>query len=290
MHSGLVVLVGLLFAPLVDFWSHWGDGKAEVSGYSLVQPRYGELRRGRAILVYVTEPYSRSRFVKVDRFDPANPDQTTVLKLNHVRKFQTGLYDYSVMTSVFVDPTLDFAQLRATFTSQEWCGHVFEDARVGTSADVALQSYFEGESGRASVKGATLEDALFITLRSLATGDLDTRERKLTLLGSALQRRLKHQNAEGFETTVKFAEEPRERVVPAGTFAAHTATYRRQDGSSCDVWLEMPYPHRIVGWECSDGESAKLTGTRRLPYWQTHREGDERLLGDLGLSPMHTAP
>jgi hypothetical protein len=27
-----------------SFWTHWGDGKAEINGYTLQQPRYGELR------------------------------------------------------------------------------------------------------------------------------------------------------------------------------------------------------------------------------------------------------
>ena len=35
------------------FWEHWGDGKAELNGYKLVQPRYGEKRRGEAVLVEV---------------------------------------------------------------------------------------------------------------------------------------------------------------------------------------------------------------------------------------------
>lgn len=50
----------LLFAtPAVAsdiFWEHWSDGRAELSGYDLVQPRYGEKRHGRAVLVFVTEP------------------------------------------------------------------------------------------------------------------------------------------------------------------------------------------------------------------------------------------
>ena len=31
------------------FWSHWGDGRAEVVGYKLTQPRYGEPRAGEAV-------------------------------------------------------------------------------------------------------------------------------------------------------------------------------------------------------------------------------------------------
>ena len=29
-----------------DFYSHWGDGRAELSSYRMDQPRYGESREG----------------------------------------------------------------------------------------------------------------------------------------------------------------------------------------------------------------------------------------------------
>ena len=41
-----------------DFWKHWGDGKAELDRYALTQPRYGELRQGTAVLIFVTEDFS----------------------------------------------------------------------------------------------------------------------------------------------------------------------------------------------------------------------------------------
>jgi len=39
-----------------DFWSRWGDGKAEISGYRIETNRYGEMREGTVALIYVTEP------------------------------------------------------------------------------------------------------------------------------------------------------------------------------------------------------------------------------------------
>ena len=70
-------------ADVSAFWQTWSDGQAEVSGYRLVQPRYGQSRTGHAVLIYVTEPFSRKKKVKVDRYTPNNPDHFTVLKLNH---------------------------------------------------------------------------------------------------------------------------------------------------------------------------------------------------------------
>ena len=33
-------------APSRAFWDHWGDGRGELNGYRLVQPRYGAKRTG----------------------------------------------------------------------------------------------------------------------------------------------------------------------------------------------------------------------------------------------------
>src|SRR5438093_9924338 len=84
-----------------DFDTRWRDGKAELNGYRLTVERYGRPRVGRGVLIYVTESFSLTRHVKVD--DPSkNPvDTFGALKLNFVRHFQTGIYDYSTMVSLF---------------------------------------------------------------------------------------------------------------------------------------------------------------------------------------------
>lgn len=275
------------------FWSHWSDGKAELDGYDLIQPRYGEKRHGRAVLVYVTEPWSRARNVKVDRYNPQDPDHTMALKLNAVRKFQTGVYDYSVLTSVFVEPGRGFAPMEITFSMQEWCGHVFEEAHFGDKAEVRLNSYFEGESGEATLPtGANFvaEDTLLIGLRGLAADELERKSGVVTLLGSATQRRLKHMPVKAFESKIAWSDKPSEVTVPAGTFKVHEATWGRQGGDTCTAWIEVAYPHRVIGWRCGDGEEARMTGSKRIPYWNTHREGDEVLLKELGLEPVGFAP
>ena len=99
--SGLAQSVAL--ANENHFWQHWSDGKAEVNAYRVTQKRYSELRDGTIFLIYVTEPFSKSRHVKVDYYDQKNPDHTIALKLNIVERFQTGVYDYRLMTSHFFD-------------------------------------------------------------------------------------------------------------------------------------------------------------------------------------------
>jgi hypothetical protein len=87
-----------------------------------------------------------------------------------------------------------------------------------------------------------------------------------------------------------------ERVrVPAGAFEADVTTVRVADGREGRFWIERAYPHRILKWAWapatkggsrggSDGaDGGELTGSKRLPYWTLHRNGDERYLPDIGL-------
>lgn len=285
----LILAAPLLAAPAhadADaFWRHWSDGQAELNGYRLTQPRYGQTREGQAVLVFVTEPYSRSRLVKVDRYDPNDPDQLTVLKLNHLRTFQTGIYDYRVMTSAFTDPQRGFAPLEITFSGQEWCGHVFERITTpGGGVEVSVDSYFEGESTKTALSGPIVtEDTLFITARGLMAGGPGSAPAgSASVLTSALTRRLAHLPATAVATAFAWTG-PRSAKVPAGTFEVRTLEWTRGDRATCALDVEIAAPHRIVGWRCSDGEVAELTGSMRSPYWRQNREGDEKLLRKLGV-------
>lgn len=275
------------------FWAHWSDGKAELSGYDLIQPRYGELRHGRAVMIYVTEPWSRSAGVKADVYDRGNPDHTVALKLNAVRKFQTGIYDYSVMTSVFSEPRDHFKPMKITFSMQEWCGSVFEEDRFDADgAGLSLRSYFEGETGEHRLEGEELvsEDALWITLRGLASETLERPGGRVELIPSAMDRRFRHVAPSVSSSEIGWTTAPATVEVPAGSFEVYEASWVRQSGVRCQAQVEVPWPHRLIGWSCSDGEQAKLTGSARLAYWGTHSEGDERLLKELGLSLSSYAP
>src|SRR6267143_3220894 len=151
--------------PDPRFDALWHDGKAELDGYRYSVTRYGQLRRGRCVAVYVTEPFSRSKRVKVD--DPSRnaKDVLDVLKLNLVRDFQTGIYDYHTMTSLFVGSG-DLDPVKISFSSMEWCGNVYEELRLDPGLiSQKLSSYFEGESAAREAPrpgNGVLEEELFV--------------------------------------------------------------------------------------------------------------------------------
>ncbi len=111
-----------------EFKDYWYSGKAEITSYKLEQARYGEIHRGYDVLVFVTEDFSKQNHVKIDDPERARGDAVKVLKLNKIKKFGTGIYDYSMMDSVFTPVRKDDYPntLKISSSTQEWCGHTYK--------------------------------------------------------------------------------------------------------------------------------------------------------------------
>ncbi len=283
-----------------DFGAHWHDGRAELDGYRWSVSRYGELRLGQAVMIFVTEPFSDSRRVKADDPSKDPADTLDVMKLNLVRDFQTGIYDYNTMTSVFVR-TADFAPLKVSFTSAEWCGHVYEELIIDPKRiDQRFFSYFEGESSNGTLDGrdeGVVEDNLFILLRGLRGAYLEPGQKQsVPFLPGAFARRLRHLPLEWSTARIERLSGTQEVDVPAGTFTVDVYVVRPDDGREGRFFIEQQYPHRIVRWQWTATgtgpraneatETGELTGTTRVEYWQLNRNGDERHLDQLGLTAV----
>ena len=177
---------------------YWFQGKAEITSYKLSQARYGEIHKGTAVMVFVTETLSKSKQVKMD--DPlSNPkDAVDVLKLNLTKKFNTGIYPYSMMTSVF-SPIINFSSesgkydhaLKVTTSSQEWCGHTFTQLNQETNGySVDNKSYFESEGDvESKIPQTWLEDELWGCLRQ---NPKKLPVDKFEILPSTMSLRLRH--------------------------------------------------------------------------------------------------
>lgn len=299
----LLLLLGAshsLQAAAPTFESHWQDGRAELAGYRYFVTRYGERREGRCAMITVTEPFSASKHVKVD--DPSkNPADTfEALKLNLVRHFQTGIYDYNTMISLFTR-SRDFAPVKVAFSCAEWCGQVYEEEIFSPQSVTGfIRSYFEDESGpiRLPVPGGGIaEDDLFLLLRGLRGDFLPPgRARSIPFLPSPFVCRLTHRKAAWTVADIARSGELRPVSVPAGSFRAIYYAVRARDGRLGEFWIESAYPHRILKWLWTaprggpgqrmrgDGaDQGELIRSTRLPYWQLHGRGDERYLREMGL-------
>lgn len=275
-----------------DFWRTWGDGQAELNGYVLTQQRYGQTRVGRAVVIFVTETFSDSARVKADPGRHAKADEFAVLKTNINEHFQTGIYDYNLMTSVFarVDAGHGMAAglpVKGAFSSQEWCGQVFEAWWAAADRDTRFtrHSYFDGEAdqqGPLVSAGTWWADELFAAARGLSR-PLPANGGTVVMVPRMKESRLLHHPTAAVTATV--TRTPANVKVPAGTFAVEQVTLTRADGVVHIYQVERAAPHRLVAWEIVGQERAELTGTLRNAYWQHNRLGDEVLLNALGLKP-----
>jgi hypothetical protein len=283
----MVVLVAAAVPVMAqDFSAHWHDGKAEVNGYRLTVSRYGQDRAGYAVMIFVTEPFSESKHVKVNDHTKNPADTFDALKLNLVRDFQTGIYDYNTMVSVF-SRSSNFDPVKITFSSAEWCGHVytellFEKERVR----ISNSSYFEDESQTRLVPlkpGVVSEDNLFILLRGLRGDFLQPGQSKtIDYLPGVFFSRLTHKAVNPTRATVSRRAGFTDIEVPAGGFSVMVYDVET-DGRNGVFYVETEYPHRIIRWELAPDTEGLLTGSLRTKYWNLNHEGDEKYLEQLGI-------
>lgn len=298
--TGLLSLSAVAARSASDpaFASYWHDGNAELDGYRLTIQRYGHERTGRAVAVFVTEPFSRSRHVKLDDPTKSTGDALDVLKLNLIRDFQTGIYDYHTILTLFADAD-DFSAPKVAFSCSEWCGQVYEELNVSAGTlTQRVASYFEGESAQRTLvvpAGGIQEDQLFVLLRGLRGPFLaPSQRRSLPFLASPFYRRLAHRPTVWADATIERLSSAQSVRVPAGTFETDAYVIHPADGRTGRFDVERAYPHRIIRWSWKPAPGAsplggtdagELTGSRRLQYWRTHDHGDERLLDSLGIAP-----
>jgi hypothetical protein len=285
----ILALGGSSAAQPPDFWTHWGDGKAELNGYRLVQPRYGAKRKGTAVLIFVTEDMSDSLRVKADEGKHPASDVYPVMKLNLVRDFQTGIYDYNVLTSTFARVAAGWPVAKVSFSSQEWCGQVYHQLLPRKDRiEMVSHSYFDGEADKAGnlplPADGLFEDVLPIVLRGWQTSYLEPgQKRTVPLLPSLSRVRLLHRPLAWGKATISRAPEISTVRVPAGTFEVVTWTVATEGGSTTLYQFEAKPPFRLVRWASDDGEEGALLGSTRLAYWKLNAPGGESYLRALGL-------
>ncbi|MEM7577671.1 MAG: hypothetical protein AAF328_09360 [Planctomycetota bacterium] len=283
------------------FFEHWHDGKAEIAAYDLIYPRYGEMRKGTAVAVTVTEPFRWSPRVKAD-----TPDNSFgVVKLNLSEDFPTGVYDYNVMTSTFVatepapdsDGLLPGVPVKMTFSSQEWCGQVWQQAVFNPDGvEHEHRSYFENaadDNQKLPGYAAFLaEDALMLWARGLAGPTLEPGASvDVPLYRSAAVTRLNHAGV-AWDSAVLTRPEGTSRVRSEAigdveVFTMH-ATIDRAGGDELAKYIftvEAAAPHRVIQIGRNDGYTLTLVGVSREPYWRQQANADETSLKNFGMSP-----
>ncbi len=260
------------------FKKQWYAGVAEITRYELKQARYRDVHTGDAVLIFVTEDFLTDKQVKHERGDGPS---TSVLKLNFTRKFTTGIYPYSIMTSVFTPVAPDQNHsLKVTTSVQEWCGHTFTQLNYRNKGyEATVRSYFQNEGDvNTTLPEAILEDEIWTRIR-LAPERLPTGEVQM-IPGTQFQR-LSHMLPKVQTATTE--------LVAQDTTQTYQITYT-SIGRKLTITFEKDYPHTILGWEESYPRRGKWTTTTAqkthsimLDYWGKNSAEDVVYREQLGL-------
>ncbi|MCJ8163207.1 hypothetical protein MKJ04_00025 [Pontibacter sp. E15-1] len=271
------------------FGDYWYQGKAELNTYDLEQYRYGEKRDAEAVLIFVTEDFSKDKQVKLDEPQRNQRDAQKVLKMNMTKKFVTGIYPYSMMLSVFTPVYDSIPAVKVTASSQEWCGHTF--TQLNREAGVyraQLFSYFEKESDQNLTLDAMPEDNIWTLLRlnpnQVPTGDLK-------LIPGLLDQRLTHEPLEAEDATIRKTDAPTGMAgYSAKGLKMLTVRYKNYP-RELRIYYTVGFPYEIVGWEeirrLDGGKEEVSRATRKAKlitdYWTKNKNEHAPLRRELKL-------
>lgn len=259
---------------------YWFDGKAEVSSYQLNQIRYGEIHKGTATLIFVTEPFSKISNTKADYNNDKN---IPVLKLNTTKKFNTGIYPYSMMNSTFFPFENENTSLKIASSMQEWCGMTFIEMKNKGDFLFSFNSYFEGTSFKdKKIAKAILEDDLWSLIRLnpelLPIG-------KQRIIPGMFYLNSMHKDFKSYETTITSTTDKDNTT--------YNITYPKLNRSLI-IQYKTAFPHNITSWKESYTSGygnnkkaltteARLINSIKIDYWNKNQNKDRYLRDSLGL-------
>lgn len=263
-----------------EFKDYWYAGDAEITSYKLEQARYGEIREGSSVLIYVTEHFVSDKQVKADKSDPSN---IPVLKLNSVKKYLTGIYPYSIMSSSFYPVNYNNHALKLTFSAQEWCGQVFAQLNNREKFELKSFSYFESEGDKdVKLDKNVLENELWNKIR-INPNDLPVGE--LKIIPSLEHVRLSHMPLKAYVATVS--------LDTSEGMSSYKISYPELE-RTLEINFKTNFPYTIEGWsetfksgfaDKARTMTSKATKIKTLktPYWRQNGNNSLALRDTLGL-------
>ena len=263
-----------------EFKEYWYAGNAEITSYKLEQARYGELREGTSVLVYVTEPFVADKQVKADQ---SNPENIPVLKLNNTKKYLTGIYPYSIMSSSFYPVHDNQKALKVAFSTQEWCGQVFAQINNREKFKIKSFSYFESEGDNDfELDKNILENEIWNRIR---INPVDLPVGQFKLIPSLEYIRMAHKELKAYNAIMT--------LTKINDLNTYKITYPALD-RTLEIKFDPSFPYTIDGWsetfKSGFGNRAKTMTSKatkiktiKTPYWRQNGNNDISLRDTLGL-------
>ena len=258
------------------FKEYWFSGKAEISSYELTQYRYDEPRKGKAVLIFVSEDFNTDLQVKADRPDEQS---VSVLKLNKTKDFATGIYPYHIMESTFSPIAKKAHALKTAASVHEWCGQAYMQINNRDDLEVRIHSYFESTADKElELKEQLMENEVWNLLRIDPDSELLSTDK---MIPSLEYLRLRHREAKAYPVDIT-QQKSNDTLITS----FDQSTLNR----TLTIYQEADHPYKILKWEESitqDGKtkttSAELIRTMRSAYWNQNAPEFSRLRDSLQL-------
>ncbi|TMM29061.1 septum formation inhibitor Maf [Polaribacter aestuariivivens] len=258
------------------FNEYWYQGEAEITSYKLYQNRYGEIHEGTAVNIFVTEDFLPEKQVKADY---QNDKNIPILKLNSTKKFITGIYPYSLMTSTFSPININEKTIKITFSSQEWCGNTFVQLNNREQFEIDFHSYFESNADRElSIEKDILENELWNVIR---INPNSIKKGRYKVIPSFEFLALNHQKIKAYDAEVNLIEK--------GTFI-NLSVFYPQLKRKITITFTKEFPYTIENWEETITKNGKTLTTKaekiktiKSAYWSKNGVSDTENRKKLGL-------
>lgn len=250
------------------------EGIAEIARFTGTVQRYGVMRNATLDLITVYEPWNPGQDVKSE-----SRSNAYALKQNQVLSYNTGVYPYRQMNSLFWNAE-NQAFIKASMTSQEWCGQTFKELRtVAGKLRFFFNSYWEGEASgtrflepQKDPNRAFLYDELPLLVRSenLPTGSI-----KLFPMLMSSQVKSPYWDIGNEKVNPGFIEATiernREEAAQPG-FEVVSVHFELGGKNRVDRFY-IDENRRLIKWERNDGGVFTLTSTHRAKYWELNGPG-----------------
>jgi hypothetical protein len=206
-----------------------------------------------------------------------------VLKLNNTKKYLTGIYPYSIMSSSFY-PVHDNQQaLKVTFSTQEWCGQVFAQINNRDKFKIKSFSYFESEGDNDfELDKNILENEIWNRIR---INPVDLPVGQFKLIPSLEYIRMAHKELKAYNAIMT--------LTKINDLNTYKITYPALD-RTLEIKFDPSFPYTIDGWsetfKSGFGNRAKTMTSKatriktiKTPYWRQNGNNDITLRDTLGL-------
>ena len=270
------------------FSEYWYDGQAEINIFEVRQARYADIHPGKTVLIFVTEDFLIDKQVKNEHY--TGERFTSILKTNSLWHFITGLYDYSIMTSVFtpVDRSQYPHSVKVTGSAQDWCGQSFSQMNLDQDQyRIRSYSYFEEKGDQEYLANTCLlEDEILALIRldpaKLPTGEIEVIPGMTIsrLMNAKIQPFIAHATLTDYEGN----------DFPGNDLSSYLLKFQELN-RSVEVVFTNEFPFEIIGWRDTyptlSGEIMTSTAVRthksKSKYWELHALKDSSMRSRLGL-------